>query len=267
MKMRQLYWGIALTLFGFIALASTMGWLRGISVWALIGPYFFIVLGLWFLLRPVLFKNEKLEAEAYSVALEEAKEATIKLEHGAGRLTLHAGAEPGKLLTGTFAGGVDPKLSREGNKITLALKSHLDVVAVLPPVPGESGFEWDMALTNTIPLNIELESGASESKLDLTDLQVKDLSIETGASSTSVKLPARAGFTKVKVESGAASVDLRIPEGVAARIKVDSAIASNTIDTARFPIKGKGYQSPDYETAKNKIDINVETGVGSITIK
>lgn len=267
MKMRQLFWGVALVLFGLIALASTLGWLRGLNIWALIGPYFLIVLGAWFLLRPALLKGEKIDAESYSLPLGDAREARIKLEHGAGRLTLHPGAESGNLLSGSFAGGIIPTISREGLILSVSLKSDLDVITVLPPIPGGEGLEWNVSLTNAIPLSIELHSGASESILDLTDLMVKYLSVETGASSTRVMLPKKAGISKVKVESGAASVDLVVPEGVAAKIRVESAIASNNIDTSRFPRKGKGYQSADYDTAVNKVDIDVETGVGSISIK
>jgi hypothetical protein len=267
MKMRQLYWGIALILFGFIALASTLGLLRGINVWALIGPYFLIVLGVWFLLRPVISRNEKLEAQELSIPLEGATEAEIKLVHGAGKLEVHAGAEPDKLLSGTFVGGVVPTTHREGSKVNVGLKSDFDIVVALPPIPSVSGFEWALAFNSNIPLSLELESGASESVLDLKDLLVKNLTIETGASSTTVTLPAKAGFTKVKVESGAASVNLKVPDGVAAKIKVESAIASSDIDTQRFPRNGKGYRSADYDTAANKVDIAIETGVGSISVK
>lgn len=267
MKIRQLYWGVALVLFGLIALASTLGWLRGVNIWALIGPYFLIVLGAWFLLRPVILKNEKIEAEAYRLPLDDAREAELKLEHGTGRLNLHSGAESGHLLSGSFAGGIVPSISREGSKLMLSLKSDLDVITVLPPIPGGEGLAWDVSLSNVIPIMIEIHSGASESILDLTDLLVKSLSVETGASSTRVMLPKNAGVTKVNIESGAASVDLVVPQGVAAKIRLESAIASSDIDTSRFPRKGKGYQSADYETAANKVDIDVETGVGSITIK
>ena len=58
--------------------------------------------------------------------------------------------------------------------------------------------------------------------LDLRDLKVTDLKLETGASATEVTLPASAGFTRVKVQAGAARVDMRVPGGVAARIKTSA---------------------------------------------
>ena len=115
---------------------------------------------------------------------------------------------------------------------------------------------------------MKIDSGASSSKLDLTDLKVVDLDIDTGASSTEVSLPVNAGNTRVDIDSGASSLNLHIPTGVAARIRVKSGIASVNVDSNRFPRQDGGlYQSADYATAANRADITIDTGVGSVEIK
>jgi hypothetical protein len=43
-------------------------------------------------------------------------------------------------------------------------------------------------------------------------------------------------------------------------------MSSTSIDRARFPQNGNVYQSPDYPGAPNRIDIQLETGVGSVEI-
>jgi predicted membrane protein len=126
--------------------------------------------------------------------------------------------------------------------------------------------DWDIALNPSVPLFLRLETGASESRLSLTDLQVRELSIKTGASATTVDLPRAAGLTRVHVESGAASVKLRVPQGVAASIQVKSALAGIHVDRTRFPVSAAGYASSDYAGAANKVEIFVETGVGSVDI-
>ena len=65
---------------------------------------------------------------------------------------------------------------------------------------------------------LEFNTGAGEARLDLTDLRVTNLRLQTGASSTDVTMPANAGHTKAKIDAGAASITIRIPSGVAARI-------------------------------------------------
>jgi len=133
--------------------------------------------------------------------------------------------------------------------------------------PGES-LDWDIHLNGEIPLSLKIDSGASSSTLDLTNLKVVDLDIDTGASSTEVSLPANAGNTRVDIDSGASSLNLRIPVGVAARIRVKSGIASVKRRLEPLPPPGwRLYQSADYETAANRADITIDTGVGSVEIQ
>jgi hypothetical protein len=91
--------------------------------------------------------------------------------------------------------------------------------------------------------------------------------LQTGASSTTVVLPANAGFTKAKVEAGAAGVVLEIPEGVAGRIRSTSGLTEIRVDRNRFPRQGGGYQSPDYDSADNKVEIDLAMGVGSVEVR
>jgi hypothetical protein len=136
-----------------------------------------------------------------------------------------------------------------------------------PWTNGWSGLlDWDFTLNPSVPLSLRVESGASESRLSLAELQVKELVLKTGASSTTIDLPGNAGHTLVTVESGAAAVRLRVPQGVAAAISVKSALAGVHVDAARFPRGGAGWRSPDYDRAVNKVDILVETGAGSVQV-
>ena len=127
--------------------------------------------------------------------------------------------------------------------------------------------DWTFSLNNAIPLSLRFSTGASQSHIDLTELLVADLTLETGVSETRLVMPAHAGMTNARVESGVAAVYVTIPEGVSARISVQSGLAGVNINRDRFPRQKKGYQSPDYETSTNKIDLRIETGLGSIDVK
>jgi hypothetical protein len=128
------------------------------------------------------------------------------------------------------------------------------------------GFEWTFGFTRDVPLNLIFETGAAEAVLDLSDLLVRDLKLKTGASSTTLKLPAEAGYTHVKVEAGMASVKIYIPDGVEARVEAEAGLASVSVDQNRFPKTNGYYQSAGYENAENKVEIRIETGLGSIEI-
>lgn len=267
MRSSRLFWAVVLIGLGFLFLATNLGILT-VNVWRLFWPAFLVLLGIWFLIGSTV-KGGEMVLEEGSVDLGEAESASITVKHGAGRLTLSGSAPEGKLVSGQFAGGLDARVHPEGGRAKVILQPHS---RAFPDVffPGNwisgRGLVWDFSLTKQIPLDLVFEIGAVDATLDLTDLQVKDLVINTGASSTAVKLPRAAGVTSCKVEAGAASVDISVPEGVAARIKAEAGLASVSVDQNRFP-KGNGYfQSPDYEGAVNKVDIRIETGVSSIEI-
>lgn len=118
-----------------------------------------------------------------------------------------------------------------------------------------------------VPLELTVKAGASDAQVDLTDLQVRRLEVEVGASRLSLLLPAKAGITEAEVKAGAAQVSITIPQGVAARITAETAVVSFNVDTSRFPKVGDRYESPDFATAINRVDLTVKSGVASIDIK
>ena len=138
-------------------------------------------------------------------------------------------------------------------------------------VPGNWGprgmLDWRVRLNPDVPLTLHLETGASATDLDLQTLKVTEFKLNTGASSNQITLPAQAGYTLAEIKSGAAAVNVRVPADVAARIQAQGGLASIDIDTTRFPRTGSIYQSPDYDTAANKVKLRIETGVGAVSVR
>lgn len=92
--------------------------------------------------------------------------------------------------------------------------------------------------------------------------------LEAGASRITLTPPARVENARVEVEAGAAALDVRIPEEVAARIVCDVGLATQSIDLNRFPFLGGGvYQSPDYESAPYRVELHLEVGASSVTVR
>ena len=255
--------GVVLIVLGVLAIFH-IGWI----FW----PLLLIGVGVWFVMGFAgggfaRAGHGGITREQSALPLEGATEADITVRHGAGRLTLSGGAGSDQLLTGSFGGGLDSSRRSDGGRNTVDMRVRDRDVSRFFWGRGWAGaLDWDIALNASIPLSLRLETGASESRLTLTDLNVRELSIKTGASSTTVDLPRAAGFTRVHVESGAAAVKLRVPQGVAASIQVKSALAGIHVDRARFPLSAAGYASSDYAGAANKVEIFIETGVGSVDI-
>ena len=265
MRRDYIFWGAVLILLGGLMFLNSadIRLPRGINPIQLFWPSVLILLGGWIMFGYFLRGN--VEFEQVSIDLEGASQASLKLSHGAGRIIVGAGAAPGQLLSGSFAGGIKHSVHRSGDR----LDAHLEARPfVFPPFFGNwQGLEWNFNLNREIPLALRLETGASQAELDLRDLKVTDLKISTGASKTDITLPVNAGMTTVKVELGAASLDMVVPQGVAARIRSEHGVAAIEVDSARFPYSNGIYESADYSSAQNKVDIKIEAGAGRVAVR
>jgi hypothetical protein len=251
-------WPIAWIVIGSVLLASTTGNL-GEDPGSLIAEYWpwaLIALGVWFVIGAII-PSGGIE-ESLVLPLAGGHTAEVQIRFGAGTLTT-AVAAPGALVDGAFRGGV---VHRTGGPGKTELRQ--DTAYGLPWLDRES--TWTVGLTREVPLDLRVDIGAARATLDLTDLQVRLVELQTGASQTRVLLPRAAGMTQVRTGHGAASLTIEVPAGVAARIRTRMALGSSQVDEARFPRVGDVYQSVDYGTAANKVDIDASGGVGSLRI-
>lgn len=252
-------WSVAWIVGGVVLLFSTTGQLGqgpGETISAY-WPWAAIVIGGWFLIGAAIPVGRAV-TDHLTLPLASGADARVRIRFGAGELAGHAAA-PGTLLDGSFEGGVRHH-SDGPNQVDI----EQDTTYGLPWL--DHGSHWDVGLTAEVPLDLRLDTGANRAMLDLRDLRLRTLELHTGASETRVLLPRAAGATTVRAESGAASLTMEVPAGVAARIRSRMALGSSDIDQVRFPRVAGGYESPDYATATNRVDIDMSGGVGSMRV-
>jgi hypothetical protein len=251
-------WPVAWLVVGVLLLLSTTGNLTPgpgelIADW---WPLALVVLGIWFLIGGIMPRSGP--SEALVLPIGNATEANVRIQYGAGELTTHVAAV-GQLVDGQFVGGVT---HRQGGPGLVELRQ--DTTAGWPWF--DRRFAWDVGLPAELPLDLRVDGAATRTLLDLRELKLRSLELHTGASGTRVLLPRAAGATVVRAESGAAELVFEVPVGVAARIRSRMVLGSTQIDQGRFPPTALGYESLDYASAQNRVDIDVQGGVGSLRI-
>jgi hypothetical protein len=254
-----LVWPVAWIGIGFVLLMSTTGRL-GVDPDDLISQWWPAVpigIGVWFLVASV-WPGRQVPVEQLDIPLGGIDQARVRIRFGAGEIQVGA-ASPGQLVSGTFDGGV---------AVTRRAPGELELEPDLGGGwPGwDRPFSWRVGLTGAVPLDLRVESGAARATLDLHDLQLRRLELKTGASDTRLRLPASAGMTSVRAETGAAALTIEVPPGVAARIRSHMALGTVTVDESRFPRTAEGHGSPDYETAANRVELELQGGVGTIRV-
>jgi hypothetical protein len=265
MRRNQLIWGFILLLLGGLMLANEMGFRlpNGKALMDLFWPVLLIVAGAWVLVG--VFFRANVQTENASIDLQGALSADVKVSHGAGELKIHSGANADELAHGSFSGGLDQKANRNGDRLEVKMRPVNDFIK-FPFFGPNSQIDWDLALNANIPIALDLNLGANKSVIDLSDMNITDLDLDTGASDTKIMLPSRGRF-RADLDLGAASLEVTIPVGLSARIRTSMGAAEFKIDESRFPRNGSYYQSPDFDTAANSVDMSIDAGAASILIK
>jgi hypothetical protein len=261
MKINRTFWGGALILAGLIFLLDALN-IISVNVWGVLWSIAFIVVGIW-ILRWAFSGRDRGELKTVSYTLEGAEKARIRIRHGAGRLRVEGGASAGEILSGEIRGGIEFRKRMTDGTLTLDVDAPGKTYIALPFVQP---LLWSLKLNETIPLELDVKAGANEIELDLSQLNVTDLRVNTGASDTTLTMPSKVNQTKVEVKCGVAAVRISIPESVAARIRAVGGLSSLSVDRGRFPRSGSYYQSPDFDTAEYKLDLNLTMGMGSLSV-
>jgi hypothetical protein len=265
MKRSLIFWAVALIVIGMLLLLGALGVIP--IGWGVIWPLLLIAAGAW-LVWAARTRPANFEVQETSIPLDDAARAHVSIHHGAGRLIISSGAPGGRLVDGRFGGGLDYRVDRAGDLLDVRMRIPDQGSRWANPWSwGNSGLDWVMALSSGVRLELDLETGAGALEADLGGLRVEKLHLKTGASSSELVLPANAGYTRVELEGGAASVSIRVPPGVAAHIVSRGGASSTTVDPNRFPRTGDGYRSADYENSPNKVDIFANLGAASLDVR
>ena len=130
--------------------------------------------------------------------------------------------------------------------------------------PGTDGLLYEI-VDRTVDALLPGVEGIGNRLDDIHDLVLEDPG--NNRSHDIVSLRAHAGRVRARIDSGVASTIIRVPEGVAARIRVENGLGDVRVDRERFPRSGGGYESPGYVDAVDAVDLDVHNGVGSVRIE
>jgi len=260
MKRHSIFWGSALILAGVLLWLQVEGFIQ--NVFQFFWPVTLILVGGWIILN-VFWKPEISDEETFTLPLGAAKSVRYKFSHGAGRISISGGAATGVALIGSSAVGMNHQSHLNGDRLEI----KVDAGPSFFPFFGPSEGVWRFQLTQEVPVNLTVEAGASQLDIDLKDVLASHLELKTGASNSNVTMPTR-GASILDVEAGAASINIRVPENIPARIRAEHGVSSINVDTNRFPRSDSGfYQSPNFDTSADRVEINIKAGVGSISVK
>jgi len=209
-------------------------------------------------------------------SLNGATQAAVTVRFGAGTLTLGPILQPqsDQLASMTYQGPqqLAPQPRYTVSNVGVGQLEYQSTPRGAPSfVPFAEGradaAQMDLTLSPNVPItSLTVQTGATDARLDLSSLRVSALDMSIGAATTWLRLP-QAGQTTAHISGGASTLTIEIPQGVAAQIQLRGGLSTVNVDQSRFPqVSDNVYRSPDYDTAANKVDLSIETGVTTIQI-
>ncbi len=132
---------------------------------------------------------------------------------------------------------------------------------------GGDGVKWEVMFTRNIPLAINIKSAASNMELDLSELKMTELRLDVDVGNCKVTMPSSASITHAYIKIDVANVEVTIPNGVAAKVQADIDLSAFDVDESRFPRKGGYYMSRDFESAENRVELEIDCDVGRVRVR
>lgn len=274
-NLNVLPWGLWGTLWHFwpvliIAIGLTI-LLRFHNVWlvsALILAMLFACLGITVWQYGASPPAEKITS-AYSEPLGSLEQAQVEIDFSRGSLTMDS--LPYGSLNFVEAGsgmrngdkGIKAEFRRRGSEGEL----HLSLERGGWEFWSKGENSWQVRFNRNIPLTLDVKSAASNVHLDLSQLQITEFAMDVDLGNYMVKVPSSAGSVHAYIDADLSNLEIIIPHGVAVKLMADADLSILKVDESRFPRKGDYYVSPDFASAKNQIELELDCDLSRVQVK
>jgi N-terminal domain of toast_rack, DUF2154 len=208
----------------------------------------------------------EVKEESISIKKDKARELDVELNLSVGELTLSKGAEDwveGSIKYGKKKLKPEVIYNRKGNKGEVIIKQNS-----LNSFNNNVKNEWNLELTDNVPMNLSVDSGVSSTELDLQGLMLEKLDINAGVGDLYVDLGGDAweNSFETNIKTGVGEATVILPSEVGVKIKSEKGLGTSNV--VGFISQGEGvYVNEAYEDADVILTVNTEMGVGDITFK
>jgi hypothetical protein len=198
------------------------------------------------------------------VEKDKAKELEVILNFSAGRMNVEGGSDEwvsGNALYESEKMKPEVSYDRDGKvgKVEIAQPDKFKL--------SKFKNEWDLKITEDVPVDLEVNAGASEANLALRGIELSNLEINAGVGEITVDLSGDwKGSFNARISSGVGKMTVILPKDTGVRITEEKGIGTSSFEN--LISQGDGvYVNEAYEDAKVKIDLDADIGVGEVIFK
>ncbi len=204
----------------------------------------------------------ELRTDSRSVDLGDAKEVSVNINFGAGNLDLAGGAE--KLLEADFkynVATIKPQVEYTDN--TLVVEEPNNVTLPLVNNATDIRNEWNLHLSNQVPMDLSVSMGSGTSDLEVSGLSLNHLEISLGSGVSVINLNDQWRHDlDVAIDSGATDITLKLPSDIGVRVEINS--GRTTVAASGLTQQGNTYTNAAYGVSDVTLHVTMSPGTGRI---
>ena len=201
-------------------------------------------------------------------ALDGATSGTVSVTMGAGELTIRGGAPEDTLMEATVFSRkaewqpvITESVTGSVKTVIMTDKGHTAKEWVAVDSPNT----WDVLLSGQVPLDLTVHTGAGDSNLDLSHLNLSSLAVETGAGDTEITFGSAPIPGKADINIGVGDLTVRVPKYSNTRLVVHGGVGD--INSNGLTRQGDVFTTPGYNPERPVTEIQVQQGVGCTTLE
>ena len=205
----------------------------------------------------------RIQHESRTVDRQNAKTVRASLEAGAGEFTITGGSS--HLLEANF----DFSDSYETPRVDYSVSNGTGQLNITQDSQGthfgRSHNKWDLRFSNDVPLELKVEMGAGQGRLNLRDVEITRLDMSMGAGQVDVDLTGdRKADLVADLEGGVGQATIRLPKKVGVVVQASGGIGSINAHGLRHD--NDEYTNEAYGKTPATIHLRVQGGVGEISL-
>ena len=203
-----------------------------------------------------------LKDEKVAIDLNKAERAYVELDMAAGEMDIRGGTP--RLLSGNLEYNVPdwkPEItsSQDGGVANVTIRQPKHAGA------RNTRYQWNLNVNERVPLDLKLNCGAGEAKLNLGDMNLRTVSVQMGAGKVDLSLEGHPTHDySVNINGGVGEAIIHLPQGVGIRAEAHGGLGS--IDVQGLTKHADYYSNDLYGKSDVNVALKRNGGLGEIRI-
>lgn len=206
-----------------------------------------------------------LQYDSSTIDLDAAESVQVNLNMGAGELRVTDGSQ--KLMRADFSYNVPawkPKVRYEhgaGKRGILTVEQPSSHGVNM----GNNKYQWDLQLNNKVPMDLKVNFGAGDARLDVGSLMLRSVEIDMGVGKLQMDLHGKPKQDYgVNVNGGVGEATVRLPNDVGIWAEASGGIGAINVRGLRK--EGSHWESEALGKSRVTIRVNVQGGIGAVNL-